>query len=422
MTDAVTEVEPISTSINGASTPLRYDAASHRPSHATVGQLAAVRQRCLPLRAPRRARNGRSSYIACDQTLAGATPEPRGVGLAALLSADGVGLLGSPGGLLASPPLFQPSPRRTVQPSLGADCTSGGGATAMGVASVVNSFGNIFASPVRCATDCAAELLRFETPNSRPGALAAALGSLMSPSPRRSRRLTSGGPSAAGCTASGAGSAVAVGAARRVLDAAAASTWLGRVGTAGLGGGEATLEEERDLVRDLLQSPGPKVRVLLLLPQRQRQTALLGRSQSKPTNPLAATPHTASAVACCLVFHPHTPAPILLRPSTLPPYSCTRLGCRNCSSLQTAAPFVPPTHPMWHAAASQLVCWQSRTPSVMMALHRLGRLHTPCGAACWTLLTQMLSKMSCMGCLAANSLEVRPVQLAAAVVAQVSLP
>lgn len=133
-------------------------------------------------------------------------------------------------------PLFQPSPKRH-------------GLASPQQHSGVNSFGNIFASPVRGAAELqASDLLRFETPSSKP-----ALGGLLSPSPRRSRRLASGGQQ------------------RKRAVSLEAAGWmpqlganLGLLGRDGLDDAQpfahnATDDDEGDLVKDLLQSPGPKV-------------------------------------------------------------------------------------------------------------------------------------------------------------------
>jgi hypothetical protein len=108
----------------------------------------------------------------------------------------------------------------------------------------VNSFGNIFGSPgpndLRTG-----DLLRFETPSSKPG-----LGGIVSPSPRRSRRLASGGQQ------------------RKRAVSLEAMGWLPSLGMPGRSDSMADAQHllhdadedvEGDLVKDLLQSPGPKV-------------------------------------------------------------------------------------------------------------------------------------------------------------------
>lgn len=107
----------------------------------------------------------------------------------------------------------------------------------------VNSFGNIFGSPAPNDLHTG-DLLRFETPSSKPG-----LGGILSPSPRRSRRLTSGGQQ------------------RKRAVSLEAMGWLPSLGLPGRADSIADAQHmlhdsgedvEGDLVKDLLQSPGPK--------------------------------------------------------------------------------------------------------------------------------------------------------------------
>lgn len=109
----------------------------------------------------------------------------------------------------------------------------------------VNSFGNIFGSPAPNDLHTG-DLLRFETPSSKPG-----LGGILSPSPRRSRRLASGGQQ------------------RKRAVSLEAMGWLPSLGLPGRADSIADAQHmlhdsgedvEGDLVKDLLQSPGPKVR------------------------------------------------------------------------------------------------------------------------------------------------------------------
>lgn len=132
--------------------------------------------------------------------------------------------LSSPG-LFPSPnpvPLFQPSPKRHGLLSPGRH----------------TGFEAMFQSPMRgfnAELQAAADLLRFETPSRQP-----ALESLMSPSPNKhARRLAPGSQQR-----------------RNRSVAFDVSGWRHAEEAAGLTGDDADF----DLVRNLLQSPGPKVR------------------------------------------------------------------------------------------------------------------------------------------------------------------
>lgn len=150
--------------------------------------------------------------------------------------------------LFSSPnpvPLFHPSPKRHGLPSPGHHSTG---------------FEALFQSPMRgygSELQAAAELLRFETPNRQP-----ALESLLSPSPNRhnnpnqnNKRAAAGGQQPGSSHNNNRRSSRAV-----AFDVAG---W--RPGDDVALGGDAQQaliagdESDFDLVRNLLQSPGPKV-------------------------------------------------------------------------------------------------------------------------------------------------------------------
>jgi hypothetical protein len=144
--------------------------------------------------------------------------------------------MSSPGGLYPSPnpvPLFQPSPKRqTGMLSPGAHQHTG--------------FEAMFQSPMHgfnSELQAAADLLRFETPSRQ-----AALDSLISPSPNKhARRILPG--SQGRSRASSRAAAFDVAGWRQAEEAA---------GLAAAGAGD---DADFDLVKNLLQSPGPKVRI-----------------------------------------------------------------------------------------------------------------------------------------------------------------
>jgi hypothetical protein len=152
------------------------------------------------------------------------TPERHRVGQGSYLMASPLPNLSSPG-LFASPnpvPLFHPSPKRHGMQSPGHP----------------TGFEAMFQSPMRgfaSELQAAGDLLRFETPSRQP-----ALDSLISPSPNKAaRRLVPGSQGRRG-------RAVA-------FDVAG---WRHAEEAALVAGDDADF----DLVKNLLQSPGPKVR------------------------------------------------------------------------------------------------------------------------------------------------------------------
>lgn len=161
------------------------------------------------------------------------TPERHRSDLASLVLSPQGNHFGSPGVGLASPnlvPLFQPSPRRAL---LSPHQHSG-----------VNSFGNIFQSPVRAGDFQGSEFLRYETPSSKPR-----FSGLLSPSPVRGKRQTPGGQHR-----------------QRAVSLEARGWQLGGPpGAAAEGFSDVqhlmhgTEDEQEDLIKDILQSPGPKV-------------------------------------------------------------------------------------------------------------------------------------------------------------------
>lgn len=161
------------------------------------------------------------------------TPERHRSDLASLVLSPPTNHFGSPGLGLASPnlvPLFQPSPKRQL---LSPQQHSG-----------VNSFGNIFQSPVRPGDFQGSDFLRFETPSSK-----ARYGGLLSPSPLRSKRHPSSGQHR-----------------KRAVSLEARGWQLGGLQGESAGGLEDVQhlmhgpeDEQEDLIKDILQSPGPKV-------------------------------------------------------------------------------------------------------------------------------------------------------------------
>ncbi|KAF8068193.1 lin-54-like protein [Scenedesmus sp. PABB004] len=212
--------------VPGLEVPNAEEQAEQQPAPGATGSRGEGRDETGIAITPSKARVGRAPW----EQLLGApggllqTPERhRGGGgsLAAWLQSP-TAPMGSP--LFASPepvpPLFQPSPLRAP--------------------AGVNGFAALFSSPLRAPGG--AEGGRAEAPGA---ARAGAPGGLVSPSPRRARR----GGAAGGARRRGAG-----------LEAA---DWLpapGRDEAQPFMMHAGTDDEERDLVRDLLQSPGPKVR------------------------------------------------------------------------------------------------------------------------------------------------------------------
>jgi hypothetical protein len=164
------------------------------------------------------------------------TPERHraGQGTSSYMMASPLPNLSSPG-LFASPnpvPIFQPSPKRHGIKSPGHQHTTHG-------------FEALFQSPMRgysSELQAAADLLRFETPSRQQP-----LESLLSPSPsKHGRRLAPGSQTRKSAGRSSAAAAV--------FDAVG---WHPADDAAGLAAGD---DADFDLVKNLLQSPGPKVR------------------------------------------------------------------------------------------------------------------------------------------------------------------